>query len=80
MTGRSIIVYSRRGCHLCEQLIDELLPLVRDGGRVRVVDIDEQDETRRAYDERVPVLEIDGRVVCEGRLDRAALLQTLSGG
>jgi hypothetical protein len=33
-TGDSgkIRVYSRPGCHLCELLIDELLPLIRDRG------------------------------------------------
>ena len=25
----AISVYSRQGCHLCEQLIEELLPLIR---------------------------------------------------
>ncbi len=66
-------IYSRRGCHLCEQLIEELLPLVERRLSVTVCDIDSRDDWRCMYDERVPVVEYDARIVCEGRLDAAAV-------
>ena len=43
---KSLQVYSRRGCHLCEQLIEELLPLVRGHLAVDVRDIDSRDDWR----------------------------------
>lgn len=75
---KTLDVYSRRGCHLCEQLLEELLPEVR--GRLEVVvhDIDTRDDWKSAYDTRVPVVEFEGEVVCQYRLDRGALARVLS--
>jgi len=75
-------VYSRQGCHLCEILIEELLPLVRGFLVVEVRDIDSRPDWLAKFDIRVPVVEYQGRVVCQYRLDRAAiidLLESLSG-
>ena len=66
-------VYSRHGCHLCEQLIEELLPLVRGQFDVEVCDIDSREDWQRAFDVRVPVVEFRGEVVCEYHLDRSAI-------
>lgn len=66
-------VYSRQGCHLCEVLIEALLPMVRDVFAVEVRDVDARPEWRETYDVRVPVVEYDGRIVCQYRLDRRAI-------
>ena len=76
---KSLLVYSRRGCHLCEQLIEELLPLVRGHLAVDVRDIDSRDDWRAAFDIRVPVIEFDGKFVCEHVLDEDALKRILAG-
>jgi hypothetical protein len=75
---KTIDVYSRRGCHLCEVLLEELLPLVR--GRLEVVvhDIDSRDDWRAAYNTRVPVVEYGGEFVCQFRLDLDALGRILN--
>lgn len=70
---KKIAVYSRQGCHLCELLIEELLPLLRDAFEVEIRDIDTRDEWAEAYDKRVPVVEYDGEVICQYHLDRQAL-------
>ena len=75
---RSLVVYTRRGCHLCEDLLEELLALVAGRLKVELRDIDSREEWRRAYDDRVPVVEYDGRVVCKYDLDRDALKRILS--
>lgn len=75
---RSLVVYTRRGCHLCEDLLEELLALVAGRLKVELRDIDSREEWRRAYDDRVPVVEYDGRVVCQYDLDRDALKRILS--
>ena len=70
-------VYSRRGCHLCEELIEELLPLIRDRLTLEVCDIDTRTEWRERYDTRVPVVEYDGELVCQYHLDRDAIVRIL---
>jgi len=77
MAEPTLIVYSRAGCHLCETLIEELLPLVRQRARVEIVDIDSSDELAARYGELVPVIEAQGRELCRYRLDRAAVLGAL---
>jgi hypothetical protein len=75
-------VYSRQGCHLCELLIEELLPLVHGTLVVEVRDIDSRPDWLAKFDVRVPVVEYQGQVICQYRLDRAAisdLLDSLSG-
>jgi predicted thioredoxin/glutaredoxin len=75
---KKLDIYSRQGCHLCDVLIEQLLPLVH--GRLDVVvhDIDTRDEWREKYDTRVPVVEYDGELVCQYHLDPGALERVLS--
>ncbi|MDJ0939256.1 MAG: glutaredoxin family protein [Woeseiaceae bacterium] len=71
-------VFSRQGCHLCEVLIEELLPLVRGRAEVRVHDIDSREDWREAYDVRVPVVEFNGQLLCQYHLDAEAVNRALS--
>jgi len=73
-------VYSRQGCHLCEQLVEELLPLVRGKLEIEVCDVDACEEWCRQYATRVPVVEYDGELVCQYHLDREALARILGNG
>lgn len=66
-------IYSRKGCHLCEILIEELLPLVRGGLAIEVRDIDSRPEWQAKYGIRVPVVEYEGRVICQYRVDGKAI-------
>ncbi len=75
-----IRVYSRQGCHLCERLIEELLLLLRRRHAVEIRDIDSDMEWQRRFGERIPVVEIDGRVICEVRLDVDAVENALPQG
>ena len=71
-------VYSRQGCHLCEVLIEQLLELVRGRADVFVHDIDSRPDWRERYDVRVPVVEFDGELLCEHRLDADAVNRALA--
>ena len=75
--GPRLVVYSRRGCHLCELLIEELLPLVRGRATVVVRDIDGRADWQERYGSDVPVVECAGREVCRHRLDPAAVRRLL---
>jgi len=77
---QTLHVYSRRGCHLCELLIEELLPLVRGRLAIEVRDIDSRPDWRERFDVRIPVVEFERRVISEYPLDHqavAALLERL---
>lgn len=69
-----ILLYSRRGCHLCEQA-EEMLATV--APEASVVDVDSSQHLAEAFGLRVPVVEIDGAVVLEGRFDEPALIAQL---
>ena len=62
-------VFSRRGCHLCHLLLDELAPIVRGRGTIEVLDIDLIPGLGEKYGTRIPVVELKDRVLCEYRLD-----------
>lgn len=66
---------TRRGCHLC----DDALAALRDLGREpELLDVDTDTALFDAYDWRVPVVVLDGRVVAEGRIEPAQLRAVLS--
>lgn len=70
-------IFSRPGCHLCEQLLEELLPIVRDQLEVKVRNIETRDDWMEAYATLIPVICFEGREVCHYSLDRAAIQRIL---
>lgn len=65
MSSARITVYSRPGCHLCEEAIAELLPLAAAAATgITEVDIDQDDTLLLAHLERIPVVLVDGREIC----------------
>jgi glutaredoxin len=70
-----VVVYSRPGCHLCEQAVEEIVALHAEGYRfeLREVDIESEDSLLRRMLERIPVVEVDGELVSELILDRTFL-------
>lgn len=73
-----VTVYSRRGCHLCELMLEELEPLLRGrSAELVVVDVDLDEALKALYGLRVPVLAVDGRTVCEARLDPQSVLAAI---
>ncbi len=70
-----LILYSRPGCHLCEQALEQIVALHDEGYRfeLREVDIESEEGLLRRMLERIPVLELDGEVVSELALDQAAV-------
>ena len=67
------VLYTRKGCHLCEVAHAELL---RQGLMPQVVDIDEDPTWTERYTDGAPVVWIDGRERFRGRVN-AVLLQRL---
>jgi predicted thioredoxin/glutaredoxin len=72
-----LVVLSREGCHLCEDMLLALAELERDGSipEVKVVDVDSDAELARQFGLKVPVLLLDGSVVCHYTLNSKELLR-----
>jgi hypothetical protein len=70
-----VVVYSRPGCHLCEEAIERIVSLHGEGYRfgLHEVDIESDELLLRRHLERIPVVEVDGVVVSELILDEAGL-------
>jgi hypothetical protein len=50
-----------------------MLPLLQGKIDVEFRDIDTNEDWREAYDIRIPVVEFEGRVICQYHLDRAKI-------
>jgi predicted thioredoxin/glutaredoxin len=66
-----LTVVHRQDCDLCDEMVAELQSLAR---KIRlppvsIVDVDGDPELLRRYGLNVPVLLLDGTVVCKHRLD-----------
>jgi hypothetical protein len=69
-----LTLYSREGCHLCEELLAELAPwAAAHGTSVTLADVDADPVTRRRYGHRIPVLLVDGEPAACGHVDWDAL-------
>lgn len=75
-----VIVYSRKGCHLCEVVKDMLAEAQGEADfQWREVDIDDDPSLRAKFDIEVPVVLIDGKKAFKYRVDRAQFLRALAG-
>lgn len=75
-----LVLYSRPGCHLCDEMLSELNSL--DDKRqlhVTVVNIDDDPALRNAFSARIPVLARADtqQVLSEHYLDKAAVLSCM---
>ena len=76
---RQVVVYSRKGCHLCEVVKEALGKLHKRGGfDWREVDVDSDEALRRQFTDEVPVVFIDGRKAFKYRIDEQEFLRKLS--
>jgi glutaredoxin len=76
---RQVLVYTRKGCHLCEIVKESIVKLARRGGFVwREVDVDTDEQLRRQFNDEVPVVFIDGRKAFKYRMDEREFLRKLA--
>jgi glutaredoxin len=77
---RTLTLYTRPGCHLCD---DARAALARVRARVPFVleerDISRDDALLAVYRERIPVVALDGEELFEYEVDEAALADRLRG-
>ena len=74
-----VIVYSRKGCHLCEVVKESLQKLQRRGGfEWREIDVDSAEDLHRQFNDEVPVVFIDGKKAFKYRMDERDFLRRIS--
>ena len=74
--NRQLTVYTRNGCHLCEDMLQELQQRQASMAfQLQVIEIDDRPELESSYGTKVPVLVCDGQEVCHYFLDEVALKQ-----
>ncbi len=75
---RDVTVYSRPGCHLCEEAKAAIAPLLREFGAVlREVNIDEDAGLKERYGFDIPVIFIGKRKAAKHRVDFAQFRRQL---
>ena len=70
----SLVLVTRRGCHLCADAERHLRDL---GLEPDLADVDADAELYRLYDFRVPVVLLDGNVIAEGLVTKPQLERAL---
>jgi glutaredoxin len=75
---RDVTMYSRPGCHLCEEAKAQIAPLLREfGARLTEVNIDEDAHLRTRFDYDVPVIFLGARKATKHRVDLAQFRRQL---
>jgi glutaredoxin len=78
MSSIRVVMYTRRGCHLCDEAWRMLQELrVRFDLELESVDTDGNAELVRLHGERVPVIAVNGKECCWGRINRVLLERQL---
>ena len=70
-----VTLYSRPECHLCDQAREQLEAMRAEGAgfELREVDIESDPALLARFLERIPVIEVEGAIVCELGLDADGL-------
>ncbi len=75
---KTLLLYSRPGCHLCEELAADLEPMLAGRAVIEIVDISEDPALERRYGLRIPVLALGDRELCGFPLDKAVVERCLA--
>jgi glutaredoxin len=67
---RDVTLYTRPGCHLCEEAKQQIAPLLKEfSARLTEINIDEDPDLRARYDYDVPVIFLGARKVAKHRVN-----------
>lgn len=77
--AREVVLYTREGCGLCDEAAAMLRALSGElRFTVREADIDGDPQALADYNDVIPVIAVDGRVVSQAPVDQAALRDALA--
>jgi len=66
--GLEVVLFSKRGCHLCEAVEGEIRSMAIIGASLTVVDIDVDSVLHDKYWMRIPVVRVEGEDVFEAKM------------
>ena len=73
------IIYSRHGCLLCDVMKDELEAMAMfKKGTIKLVDIDNDPDLKKRFNNQIPVLFVDDVEICHYKLNKKNLLRFLA--
>jgi len=76
ITSPTLTLYTRVGCHLCVEMLQQLESLQnRYDFALTVVDIDADSYLKLRYEERIPVLAFGEQEICHYHLNKELLLK-----
>lgn len=74
-----VVLYSRKGCHLCEIVKESLAKLSRQSQfNWQEIDVDSNEALRRQFTDEVPVVFINGKKAFKYRMDEQDFLRKLA--
>ncbi|HKU20434.1 MAG TPA: glutaredoxin family protein [Terriglobales bacterium] len=77
--AHEVVLYSRKGCHLCEIVKESLSKLSRQTQfSWQEIDVDSNDNLRRQFTDEVPVVFIDGKKAFKYRMNEQDFLRKLA--
>jgi len=80
-TERTVTVYTREDCHLCQDAIATIRSVVESVNppvEIELVDVDQNETLRAEYGDRVPYVLIDGRPAFKFRVDEREIRRKLT--
>lgn len=78
---RTVTVYTRNDCHLCEDAITVIRTVAESVAppvEIELIDIDEQESLQAEYGDRVPYVLIDDQPAFKYRVDEQELQEKLT--
>lgn len=79
MRPATVTVYTRAGCHLCDQALDVVRPLAAElGAAIEVVDIEADPVLHARYLERIPVIALEDQELYDFFVDVGDLRSRLT--
>jgi glutaredoxin len=77
--AHEVVLYSRKGCHLCEIVKESLAKLSRQAEFTwQEIDVDSSETLRRQFTDEVPVVFIHGKKAFKYRMDEQDFLRKLA--
>ena len=76
-----VLLYTRAGCHLCDEVKATLARLDKRGGLPftwKEVDVDSHPDLQRQFNEEVPVVFLDGKKAFKYRMSERDFLRALA--
>jgi len=68
---QEIIVYTKKGCPLCDEAIEALEELKKEFKfKIKEVDIYKDDELLEKYQLMIPVIEMDNEMIAYGKIEK----------